>query len=497
VLLGLLLPWCVCAASEVVLEYSEEPRPESNFLEARFRFVLPEGVKRPKGLLVLLQGTDSDGRNMPQDPFWQKAGKDLQAGLLACFFRGEGRSYEDPSQGSGDVLLRAIDFFSKENGEGSFNKLPLLIWGHSAGGQFACHFACWKPERTAAFVLIKAGPYACEPDARARNVAGMFVAGERDTPGRIRGIVQGYEKGRVLGAPWAFLYEKQSGHELGKTNEVALPFLKEALARKASSDWQAVNVERGSVGQEKDRASEDPAEAFFPGPESAGRWEGLHRPSSLQILASLPDPPATESLVRVEPRQIQWEAAEQESAEQLVRVAPYGEGIVVKTAVARPSCFVVTEETKTSEGLSALKIRLDPRGLPWGPVRGEVRLVPFRHGAALEAVELPLYADIQGPIGASPKSLFFGVVKKGEQAERSLVLQSASGPVPTLNFETKGMADMEVVPSDFKGELGRKEYVCRFKPQGRLGTCSGEIRVYLEGKTDRWLRVPCFGYVQP
>lgn len=479
-----------------ILEYQEEPRANDNFLEARFRYAVPHGIKRPKALLVLLQGTDSDARPLAEDAFWLRAAGELEAGLVACFFRGEGKAYEDPSQGSGEVLLRAIAHFGEESGT-RLEKLPLLMWGHSAGGQFACHFACWKPERTAAFVLIKAGPYACEPDARVAGVAGLFVAGERDTPGRIRSIVQGYEKGRALEAPWAFLLEKQSGHELGKTNEVALPFLQEALDRKTSSDWQACQVEQGSLGEEVSRPSAEPALAMFPGLESARNWARLHRPAALGELASLADPPSTESPVQVEPRQIQLDASGDKCVEQKLVARFPTEGLTVKAVTARPACFQVREgEASGGEG-KVFNLNFDPRELPWGPVRGELRIFTSDGKSVQEPVEVPLYAEVQGPLAASPKSLYFGVVKRGEAVERSLVLQAVADPFPALQFEAKGMEGIEVIPAPVRKESGRREYACRFKPQGRLGTCSGEIRVYLDGNTNRWLRLPCFAYVQP
>jgi len=56
---------------------------------------------------------------------------------------------------------------------------PLILWGHSAGGQYNYEFACWKPDRVIAFIVNKGGFYytALAPKAT-RNVPGLFYTGE-------------------------------------------------------------------------------------------------------------------------------------------------------------------------------------------------------------------------------------------------------------------------------------------------------------------------------
>ena len=60
--------------------------PGANFDKAEFRFWRPTGDQRLQGLVVLVPGSNGDGRPMADDPFWQDFATRHQLGLVACRF---------------------------------------------------------------------------------------------------------------------------------------------------------------------------------------------------------------------------------------------------------------------------------------------------------------------------------------------------------------------------------------------------------------------------
>ncbi len=136
-----------------------------NFDKALFRLWLPGDHQALKGILVLVPGSNGDGRDLCLDPVWQGLAKEMHFAVMGCFFtdRPGGNSdieaYADASKGSGQALLDVLKKFARQTDVKTLGNLPLALWGHSAGGQFNYEFACWKPERVLAFVVNKGGVY--------------------------------------------------------------------------------------------------------------------------------------------------------------------------------------------------------------------------------------------------------------------------------------------------------------------------------------------------
>ena len=215
----------------------ETMSPGSNFDKAEFRFWLPEGASPVRAVVVLVPGSNGDGRPMAEDPFWQRFATTQKAALIGCRFTDKPHDqsfiedYVNVSRGSGQALLDVLATFAARSNHPEVASAPLLMWGMSAGGQFNYEFVAWKPERVAAFVVNKGGIYysALLPKA-ARAVPGLLFVGGADLQSRIDTIAGLFAVNRRGGAVWALVVEPGLGHAVGSSKELGALLFEEVLA---------------------------------------------------------------------------------------------------------------------------------------------------------------------------------------------------------------------------------------------------------------------------
>lgn len=217
--------------------YEQKPQPADNFTVARFDLRINPAAGRPRAVLVLLNGYNSDAGERVHDPATNAYADRLGMAVLACTFmcvKDESKPrevwhYAAAASGSGAALERALASFAWQADNAELENLPLFILGHSAGGQFAYGFACYAPHRVAAFAALKGGIYPAKPQQETYRVPALFFAGELDTPERQAGILAVFEDGRRNRAPWCHTIEKGAGHDPDRCPELVFPFF-EAVA---------------------------------------------------------------------------------------------------------------------------------------------------------------------------------------------------------------------------------------------------------------------------
>ena len=245
-------------AGAVVLDDSIPPG--NNFDKAAFRLWYPDDYKTISGIIVLMPGSNEEGRDLVYDESWQELAQKHGFALLGCYFTDPMHEdmavefYANAKEGSGQALLTALSHFAEKSGFPGVADAPLVLWGHSAGGQFNYEFACWKPERVIAFVVNKGGIYftALAPKP-ARNVPGLIFTGENDYQPR-KDILKGiYSLNRRIGALWALAEEPKAGHEIGQTQKLAGIFFDEIiplrLHKKTSGSDTSSSLQDLSIGQ--------------------------------------------------------------------------------------------------------------------------------------------------------------------------------------------------------------------------------------------------------
>ena len=229
--------------SDTILDVERPACP--NCAVAAFRFWLSGGTVVSRGMLVLVPGSNGDGRDMVREPVWQDFARRQQLALGGCFFKDHPHAnmnieeYCRAAAGSGAALLAAVGQFADQARRPEVATGPLVFWGHSAGGQFNYEFACWRPDRVLAFVVNKGGYYYTHlAPATTRQVPGLFLIGANDAEFRnasIRGIVA---VNRAAGADWELVVEPATGHEVGQSRELAMKFFAAVIAAR---DAQGAN----------------------------------------------------------------------------------------------------------------------------------------------------------------------------------------------------------------------------------------------------------------
>jgi len=218
----------------VVIDHSEPPG--RNYEQADFRLWFPEEATRLRAVVLLVPGSNGDGRSSVEELVWQEFASKHNLALLGCRFtdRPHDQSfiehYVNVSEGSGQALLDALVALSGPSGHPELATAPFLLWGMSAGGQFNYEFVAWKPERVVAFVVNKGGIYySALVSKAARSVPGLLFTGEKDLESRTKTITGLFAVNRRGGALWALAEEPGAAHVVGRSRDMALIFFEDVL----------------------------------------------------------------------------------------------------------------------------------------------------------------------------------------------------------------------------------------------------------------------------
>lgn len=261
---------CILSLSGVELNakiLNDSISPAKNFEKAAFRLWYPDDLPFIRAIVVLVPGSNGDGRSQVADSAWQVFAMRNRMALLGCYFTDQKHPDQDielyvkAGVGSGDALLGVIAGFARKSGHGELKGAPLLLWGHSAGGQFNYEFVCWKPALVLGFVVNKGGIYyTALTSASARQVPGIFFTGEKDLEFR-SDIVKGiFAANRRFGALWTIAQEPGAGHEVGQTKNLAILYFDEIIRlrlaqqsadQSVKSELTSLREDAGFVGDPK------------------------------------------------------------------------------------------------------------------------------------------------------------------------------------------------------------------------------------------------------
>ena len=265
--------------------------PGANFDKAEFRFWSPPDAGALRGVVVLVPGSNGDGRAQAEDSVWQKFAIRHKLALVGVRLtdkpheQGFIEEYVNVSKGSGQALLDALVTFSKRANHPEVANAPLLLWGMSAGGEFNYEFVAWKPERVIAFVVNKGNIYytALAPRA-ARNVPGILFTGEKDLEFRVSAITGLFGINRRGGALWALAEEPGVGHVVGRSRDVAMVLFEDAMALRLGDGGLKPVVEKsGFLGDMKlktfkamgDSAAPNFPTSWLPTARVARAWQAM------------------------------------------------------------------------------------------------------------------------------------------------------------------------------------------------------------------------------
>jgi poly(3-hydroxybutyrate) depolymerase len=278
--------------AQVSATLDETVPPGRNFDKAGFRLWQPTGVSPLRAVVVLLPGSNGDGRSQVDDPVWQAFATRHGLALLGCRFTDKPHDqsfieeYVNVAAGSGQALIDALNALAKRSQHPELATAPLLLWGMSAGGQFNYEFVAWKPERVLAFIVNKGGIYysALLPQA-ARNVPGLLFVGGKDLEFRTNTIAGLFAVNRRAGALWALAEEPSAAHIVGRSRDMALLFFEDVLPLRLSNPpapLRQIPESSGFLGdlktktfQKQSGAAPNYPTAWLPTARVARAWEAL------------------------------------------------------------------------------------------------------------------------------------------------------------------------------------------------------------------------------
>src|SRR5215831_20520447 len=133
----------VLMAASTVL-FASEPRstaatidetvpPGNNFDKAEFRLWLPGDVRTVRAALILVPGSNGDGRPMADDAGWQAFATKNKLALVGVRFTDKPHEqsfiehYVNVSQGSGQALLTALETFAERSKHPELASAPVIV----------------------------------------------------------------------------------------------------------------------------------------------------------------------------------------------------------------------------------------------------------------------------------------------------------------------------------------------------------------------------------
>lgn len=237
----LVLTWA-CAQANTIESYEVTPQEGDTIAYGRVDLLAFDSVEKPRFLLVMSPGFQGDGKMYLSNTHWCDFARERGGWLVATTFkaipkseRKSGEHYNLVDKGSARTLDEALNYFEEKLPAQGLSKLPLLMWGHSAGGQYNHGMACYWPERILGYCAIKGGYYPMEPIEGTASVPALYIAGENDAPRRISGIHEAFKqilKNTPQPAPLAFAVEPNSGHEPAQSAKLVAPFFSKLIEQR-------------------------------------------------------------------------------------------------------------------------------------------------------------------------------------------------------------------------------------------------------------------------
>lgn len=220
---------------------------------------LPASLAHIHSVMVLINSGDSwngAAATLFPDPTFRALASTLESSLLLLrvtnISQGARMGFvANAGAGSADGLLLLLDRFAVESGHQELTSAPLLLWDHSAAGNFAASFAALHPDRTLALVRYHSGggglPGA-DMSGLSKLPALVFEAGKDQILTRAdreagRTV---WDYARAAGAPWTFVLEPDATHQdpadIKKANQVLFPWITATVRRRVSADGGSLRI---------------------------------------------------------------------------------------------------------------------------------------------------------------------------------------------------------------------------------------------------------------
>lgn len=218
-----------------VFEHAAGPLPEVQLQTAAYRLWIDDAQTGPcAGVLVLIPGRHGDGRPLAEKAEWQQLARELKLALLGCQFAdGEPFPYQDDlGQSVSKSINQALEQLATQARRPELARAPLAFWGTSAGSNVSVNYAKAFPDSVLAIASSKgtSGPRGTTKDNV--DIPMCFALGSNDKPEWVKGSIDSIRQGREEKAPWTLAVHPSEGHEVGRSLELAIPFLRAVIPQR-------------------------------------------------------------------------------------------------------------------------------------------------------------------------------------------------------------------------------------------------------------------------
>lgn len=471
-----------------------DPAGHRNYSLALFRLWLSASDRPVKGILAVLPGSDADGTGLAEDPQWQSVAAKWNFALLGITFTtwSAETPYYQAEKGSGEALLEALNQLAVESSRPELKKVPIAMLGHSQGGQFAFHFACWRPDRVIAFAAIKGGYYDPVPTQASRGVPGLLMSGEKDSEFRPKNIRRLFEANQAPSSRWCFAQEPGVGHEVGRCPDLIVPFFNAIISKRT----------RPCIGDPKDASFVSNANqaqgAWLPNEEVAKTWAEFMkgRISSESLKLQIPGtPPANVAQVSSTSSQVTKIDDDEEGAPTEFHIRPVSNGLSwdsVRALSLRSRCKVSIVKR---DGDFLLSVQPNVAGQPLGRLTDSVALRFSQEGSpVLGGEELNLiFMHTSKSLSLSANNFYLGT--HSETCEKELRITAKEGKsinVLKTALVSGSAASLEIVQEDRSSILLKG----KFQPLDHAGSHSGVFALWLKDPVEKEILIPFIGYSQ-
>lgn len=275
-------------------DWDAGPNPTPDLEAAQFRWWIPEGVQKVRGVLVVISGSNGDSRDAVNDDEWRTLVSKQSFALMGVrlFKAGRGPAYQgDPDGKTSETIIRAVSGLAAASGHPEAANAPLAFWGHSAGSNTAERFALRNPRRTISVTGIKGtwGPGEATPQKC--EIPILCTIGKTDNSDWVETSCRNYEQGKLNRAVWTLAFHQREGHEAGGTRPLAVAFLDEVIslrlgapggpASPPSPVLRKVELTSGWLGDPesldaapfRDFQGRKHTATWLPGPQTAAAWQ--------------------------------------------------------------------------------------------------------------------------------------------------------------------------------------------------------------------------------
>ena len=218
-------------------EFNEDECTFAN--RAEYGIFIPGSSSSLQGVLVLQHGCTMEqfGITKPYDIQYQTFAKKWNLAIVETALHGDCHIWNEPKSGSAAALFKILEETGRQCGHPGMESLPLLLWGHSAGGYWTLAMLRDFPERILGAVCYSAAgnPQWDYNETAAKVPLLLRHAGTDDGVPEIlcwATATHSFLKLREMDAPVSIAHNKGQNHNFSYIRYITIPFFESVLTQR-------------------------------------------------------------------------------------------------------------------------------------------------------------------------------------------------------------------------------------------------------------------------